>query len=212
MTKSYNVCLLLFVVVTSLMMSMINSQEDIGAGREERVEIINISCDSSCSTCASLNSFYFETEDNVKTDNFAVMGKPTRMTWEGKRHAMCAFKCPQCALYSNKIVSFCEVYMPNNITSTEVDLKFVMGTDMYGFPLEFPVIDRKIDNICSSEMAVPIDGQDCSVSGNYLFSMDFTVPPNPLGMPLSGLELAGPATMKNIDSMLANCTVNLVLE
>ena len=101
--------------------------------------------------------------------------------------------------------------MPNDIKSKEVDVKFDLGAEIFGLPLEFPVMDRTIGDICS-EMAEPIDGQDCSISGRYLFSIDFTVPPNPLGMPLSGLPLAGPATMKNNLSTLANCTVDLVLE
>ena len=87
MSKLCNIRMLV-LAVTLAMISMINSQQydnnDVGTTKEERVEIINISCDSSCSTCASVNSFYFETDDNIVTDSFAVMGKPTTMVWEGK--------------------------------------------------------------------------------------------------------------------------------
>jgi len=185
MSKSFSVCMLL-LVVTLVTLSMVNSDSIDITTNDYRVEIVDISCDSSCSTCASLNSFYFETEGNMTS--FAVMGEATTMVWE--------------------------VYVPTDLTSTEVDLKFVIGTDMLGFPLEFPVIDKTIGDICNSGMAVPIDdNQECGMAGNYMFSIDFTVPPNPLDMPLSGLELTGPAILtNNLNTTLANCTVDLVLE
>ena len=63
-------------------------------------------------------------------------------------------------------------------------------------------------------MSVPIDDdQECGMSCNYILFIDFNVPPIPLDMSLSGLELTFHTIMTiNLNATLDNCAIYLVLE
>ena len=51
-------------------------------GDDQIVTVESITCDSSCSGCATLNNYYFES-DGARTDDFVILGVPSALVAEG---------------------------------------------------------------------------------------------------------------------------------